>query len=191
MNISATFYPLITGACLLGLSTPAAAQVSSRPHTGEWVRVEKLGKPSSLEGRLMSLHGDSLILARGDSMTNRVAVARADVSNVWVSNGRKRQTWRGIAIGLGVGAGVGAIIAGVTYEPCVPEDFMDCFLTPESAGQAALLGGALGGVFGTVLGGVAGFVTRRHVWEPVGVPTTVGIAPYRHGNVAVTLRLTM
>jgi hypothetical protein len=191
MNISAMLRPLIAGACLVAVYTPAVAQTPARAQTGDWVRVEMLGQSFRLEGRLMSVDGDSLIVAPGDSGANRVAVARANVTNVWVSIGRKRRTWQGIGIGLGVGAGVGALIAGLTYQPCVPEEFMDCYLTPESAGQAALLGGAAGGVFGIVLGGVAGFATRRHVWEPVGVPTTVGIAPFRQGGLAVTLRFRM
>jgi hypothetical protein len=79
----------------------------------------------------------------------------------------------------------------VTYEPCVSDEFMGCFLAPETAGQAAFFGGAVGGIFGTLIGGVAGFATRRHVWEPLGVPTRVGVTTSRDGGVGVALRFSM
>jgi hypothetical protein len=193
MNTFATSRALITGSFLLILTAPASAQFVASPRSGDYVRVETT-KAGKLQGRLIRLDSDSVVIGLGENTHQTVAVPRDAVTNVWVSIGQKRQTWRGLGIGFGAGAVVGGLISALTYTPCEPSGglgSMSCFMAPESAGQAALLGGAVGGFFGLVIGGIAGFSVKAHTWEVAGVPTSIGLAPARHGATAVSLRIAL
>ncbi|HEY0809170.1 MAG TPA: hypothetical protein VGD49_03375 [Longimicrobiales bacterium] len=168
----------------------AEAQTYSGPRLGDWVLIET-SNAARTQGRLIRVDGDSVVLAAGQNAGHHVAFARSAVSNVWVSVGQRRQTMRGLTLGLVAGGTVGALVGAITYTPCHSDEFLGCLLAPENAGQAALLGGTVGGFFGLLIGTGAGFATKRHVWEVAGVPTTVGVAPARDGAVSLSLRLAL
>jgi len=78
---------------------------------------------------------------------------------------------RGLGIGLGIGAAGGGLIGALSYTPCNEDGFMDCFMHPESRGDAILLGavigGGLGGIFGILIGTAS--KTGNRVKPPVNV----------------------
>ncbi len=176
--------PLLLG--LLTLAAPASAQRS-----GDWVRLETSQATGRVEGQLLRLDLDSIIVVRGESVADTVAVARTVVKDLRVSQGKRRNTLRGMGIGFAAGATFGGLMGAVTFEPCYSDQFMGCFLAPQSAGEAAFLGGIVGGLSGFVIGTVVGVATKSHRWEMVSVPAAVGIAPVGHGRVAVSARMTL
>lgn len=73
MNAFTTSRALITGACLLALATPALGQYSTDLRSGEWIRVETK-HAGKLQGQLIELRSDSLILYAGTNASQRFAV---------------------------------------------------------------------------------------------------------------------
>jgi hypothetical protein len=179
MNTLSKFSTLL----MLGLTLPAAAQAQ---RAGDWVRVEASPAPYRLEGRLVRLDADSIVLLRGESETDTVAVARPVVKDLWVSAGEKRNTLRGMGYGFLAGATLGGVIGAITFQPCVSQEFLGCLMAPEDAGEAALLGGAVGGFTGFLVGTIVGVATKRHTWVPMGAPVSVGVAPASNGGVALS-----
>jgi hypothetical protein len=185
MRTLSKYSPLLIIGLLTTLSVPATAQQS-----GDWVRVETSQAPKRLEGQLLRADADSIVLVRGEYASDTVAVARTAVKVFLVSTGERSNTWRGMGLGFLGGAVVGGLIGVVTFEPCVSDQFLGCMFAPETPSEAAALGGIVGGFGGFVIGTIVGVATKRHRWEPIGVPTSIGIAPAANGGVALSARMT-
>jgi hypothetical protein len=179
MNTLSRFSTLL----ILGLTLPAAAYAQQ---SGDWVRVETSQTSNFLQGRLLRADADSIVLLRGQSQTDTVAVPQTGVKMLWVSGGEKRNTLRGMGYGFLAGATLGGVIGAITFEPCVSDVFLGCLMAPEDAGEAAALGGIVGGFAGFVVGTIVGVSTKRRSWVPMGAPVSVGVAPAGNGRVALS-----
>ena len=91
--------------------------------------------------------------------TKTLAVARADVTRLEVSTGRRRHTWRGAGIGALVGVTSGAFVGYASGD-----DGGWCCFTAEA--KAVMTGVGLGGL-GAVIGAVVGSLTRSDRWISV------------------------
>ncbi len=181
-------FPLLAGLTgMLVLAPSAPAQHVRDVQPGATVRIRAARAERPYEGRVVSLSGDSLVLALAGEGDARLALPRKDVTQAWVSAGQHRETLVGMGIGFLAGAAVGAALGALAYQPCTG-DF--CILDFGRGGEAAMAGLLLGGV-GLVLGGIAGYGTHGQSWEPALLPlTTVSRTPAGHAvGLAVRLRL--
>ncbi len=156
-------------ASVLALAAVAdlAAQQDTLVATGVWVRIwtaPRAGDP--LTGSLKNVTSDSLVLELDDSGQS-VALARADVAKLEVSQGRNDYALVGAGLGLLVGAAVGWEIGG---------DVGDI-----GDGVFVLLGITTGGA---VLGAVIGSKIGGENWEEVPIDEIrVGLLPAADGVV--------
>ncbi len=128
-------------------------------------------------GSFDGLRGDTLLLAFG---TSTVRCVRSSVTSLDQSHESKSNTLRGMGYGLLVGSIGGAVVGAATYQECVPEGWFDCFMVPESAGQAAALGGIVGGALGAGLGAIFGALTKTDPWQEVPLDQlSVSFSPQR------------
>jgi hypothetical protein len=108
---------------------------------------------------------------RPDHELTLIWVPLASVTNVQSSRGRKSQAWRGALIGLLAGGTFGAFVGAATYEECVQrpgwEGLFDCYMYPESASQAAAMGGLTLGLLGAGIGALIGASTKTDRWQDI------------------------
>lgn len=133
----------------LGACTAAAQQ----PHTGDDpVRVRiTLYDGSRLEGHIVNMRADSLILLTGNAAA--VGFARAEISSAEQRIGAKNHTGEGLAIGLMVGVVFGALTYKAS-EPCRSNEMFGCMdVGPVSEGSLSFVSALLtGGVLGALVG---------------------------------------
>ena len=182
---SPSFARLLLALVTLLAFAPSARAQSATPQPGDWIRVKVGDMQGGYEGRLVRVDADNMVLLtqRADTFT----VPRRLVRNVWISTGQRRNTQRGMGLGLLAGASLGAVAAAATYSPCESTGFMSCFMVPASAGEAAAYGGILGGLTGFVVGTIVGVATKRHVWQDAGLPS-VGVAPTGSGRLSLSVK---
>ena len=109
--------------------------------------------------------GDTLVV-RWPQFANAVPVPVSGISRLDVSTGRHRRVLKGAGLGTLVGGATGGLVAAISYSPCDPDTFFDCFLEPENRGEAAVWGTLVGGTLGLVVGTLAG-LPRRESWQQV------------------------
>jgi hypothetical protein len=157
------------------------------PTVAAGARVRVTAPSNSLDKHvttILDIRPDSLVIGdEGGSST----ISLADVTALDVSTGRPRRILRDAALGFGIGAVAGAVIGAVTYEECVPQSFLDCFMAHESASEAAVEGGAVLGAVGLLTGAVVGVFHRSDRWARVDLPIRAAIEPTRSGGIAVRL----
>ena len=123
-----------------------------------------------------------------DNEQSSVWVPLNSVTRLQQSRGRKSNTRKGALIGSLVGGAFGAAAAAATYKECVSESWMDCFMQPESAGQAAAWGGLITGLLGAGVGALIGASEKTDRWEEVPVDRLrVSFAPQPDGRFAFGL----
>lgn len=128
-------------------------------------RTRDYQEPEVVTGQLVRLGADSVVVDRGGRL---VAVPRAQVTQLAVSVARAsrgRGALRGAGIGFLVGGVTGATLAGLTYTPCSPGEWI-CLTRSE----AMAFGGALLGAGGIVVGGIVGAARGGERWRAVPVP---------------------
>ncbi len=160
----------------------ASAQREASIALGARVRVMMTGRQAEV-GRLTSLEADRLDIVTDDG-AERV-LARAQITAIDVSMGRRRHLLAGLGYGVLVGGVGGGIYGAATFDP-TPCAFI-CLAPDTRAGNAALgavVFGALGGVVGLAIGGLH---TTEH-WQRVMTDGgRIGLAPMR-GGVGAVLR---
>jgi hypothetical protein len=201
-----TVLSIVVCVAAVGQAAPggaAMAQTSTTPAPGTRVRVTAPGvlTPEVQSGRLISFRSDSLLL-QPDGGETSLAVPRASVTELDVSEGLHTRTRRGLAIGLLVGAGAGAGIGAATYTrpTCKNLNLAQCIgvgIGDPGRGGVALISGVLGGIAGLVVGGLIGHAHTSEQWERVEgsraslfrfVPDNVSIAPSGLG-IALSMRI--
>jgi hypothetical protein len=133
---------------------------------------------------IVDVRGDSLVLGVRDGSRS---VALSDVTALDVSAGKRRRFLRSAGLGLGIGAIVGAVVGAATHDECVPTEFLDCLLSPESRAESAVMGGVVLGAVGLLTGAVVGAVRRTDRWVAVDMPVRVSIKPTASGGVSLTI----
>lgn len=146
------------------LAAPGRAQDSIFIATGDLVRAaHELPNrmPSWIEGLVVSVNADQLVLARAGSSARlsppSLALEWSWINRLQLSRGRGRKTVTGIAVGILVGAPVGAT-AGWIRDTGVND-----LTTRESVHR----GLRLGVLIGAVLGSVIGTLIEVERWEDV------------------------
>ena len=168
----------------LALSLPLVAAGQSAP-VAVGARIRVTAPASGLEKHVMTVtdvRGDSIVVDAGGSSHT---LWLSDLTALEVSSGTRTHAARGAGFGLGVGIMAGAVIGLATYEECVPQGIMGCFM---DSPEIQAMGGALvGGAAGAVIGAVVGSRQRTDRWSSVALPVRAVIAPTRSGGVSVML----
>lgn len=160
---------------------PAAAQAPVPLREGDQVRSRALG----VQGQVRRIDAQVIVLLPGAGQADSLVLPRAELRDLEVSRGQRRNTGKGIAMGVG-GLGLGlALLSAATWEPC---SGWLCF-GPSSAGEAAMWGFAAGAIGGAVVGGAIGALTRTPRWERAELTATGFLGPRQDGRVAVGFRL--
>lgn len=162
---STTALALALGLTGLGMAAPLPSLAQEAPEPGVRIRVVAQGGDHTVEGRLVSLTGTSLVyeLAEGE----RVQVDRRDVESLEAVRLR-RHTGAGLVAGVLVGGLIFGIVAASTHgEPSCTDWFC---VNPFSRGDVALAGSLVGALGGGLLGAVIGHATTSESWEPVVAP---------------------
>jgi hypothetical protein len=141
---------------------PAAGGVAVASGTRVRVSPPGAGRQS---GTLIALTGDTLVLRRANGDT--ATWARAGVTRLDLSRGRRGHPWRGAAIGFAVAAAVGAVAGAAAHEPPDPESpsCRDRGLCGASRGAEATEAALLLGTLGAVPGAVIGAMIRTERWQ--------------------------
>jgi hypothetical protein len=140
----------------------ACAAAAQQPDTvDDPVRVRiTLHDGSRLEGHIVNVRADSLILLSGNATA--AGFARADITSAEQRMGAKNHTGEGLAIGLMVGAVVGALNYK-TSEPCRSNEMFGCMdIVPVSEGSVSFVSAL---VTGGVLGAFVGSRIKVARWE--------------------------
>jgi hypothetical protein len=156
--------PYYAGLSALLISGSAGADQRVPVSRGERIRVTStVLAPGSLEGSLVNLEGDTLVMAiEPDSQA--VVLALTSVRTFEVSR-RVTHKVRYAGIGLLVGGGIGALIGAATYRPCQPEPGEWICLDMGRSGSAAA-GAIVVGVPLAILGLLVG-MTESQQWIPL------------------------
>lgn len=148
----------ITAVISLGSAPGAAAQSPGGGIVpGRRVRIAVTGAETPWAGVIVRYGGDTLWLARDDA-ADTSGIASAAVRKIWISQGQRRQVWRGTRKGFLIGAA-----AGLAYGA------LGSIVDPEGAeffgGPLGAMGffAAFGAVPGTLIGAATG-IPRREVW---------------------------
>ena len=171
---------------------PLPAQ-SARPDSGAEVRVT-LGptlEPHRLQGRLLSIDGDSLRIR--DSRTDRVvSLAHSQVVQLQVPAGRHNNLVRGSLIGTAAGLGAGlafSLLKSAASEYCPAPQGWQCTSSVEPSSTSDIWQAtAIGGAIGLGIGALWGALTLHDSWETIALapPVTAIVRPASRG-VAVGL----
>ena len=159
------------------------AQQSTSVGIGSRVRltVDSVGLRRS--GKVVALTRDSLMIAPFDEKTT-IGFRRDEVSRLEISSGQRRNTLKGLGLGLAIGAGTGALLGFASGDDkCGAQT---CFLG-DAGFKAAALGiflGALGGVSGTVKGAL----TTSDRWVTIAESTAIVPVIDARGRLGLALR---
>jgi hypothetical protein len=181
MRVNGMFMLVLAGAAV-ALPAGLAAQDAVSP--GMRVRVVQTSTSAPVVvGELVRIAGDSVIVsAAGGTL---VSMSLDEAHRLEVSDGVRRQTTRGVGIGLLAGAVAGAVIGAATYEPCDGW----CFVDFGRGGTALISAGALS-IPGMIIGGIVGAATTHDTWREVDGPGGLQLRPAAGGGVqfGVSLR---
>jgi len=160
---------LTLGALLvLGLAAPVAAQTSPDLEPGSRIRVvDRQGQETV--GTLFLATSDSLIVDTNQG-TRRRAFEVSSVTALQVSQGRYRHVAWTALITTAASALLGGLIGAASYQPCHPQGWFDCMLTPDSRGEAFGWGLAAGAAIGLPVGLIVGLAVKHDRWADVPLP---------------------
>ena len=131
-----------------------------QPRSGSRVRITSAAHGLEKQvARVVDVRSDSLFLQVTPAET--LAVARAGLTRLDVSTGRRRRTGRGATVGSLIGASSGVII-GFASGDDPPNSFWQM-----SAGEKAAIAGVGLGVVGLLVGATVGALTVSERWTSV------------------------
>lgn len=180
----------LTAIWLLGHFASLPAQNPPPFEPGAWVSISAPDcGVRSLVGTFTAYEGGN-VGVKPDQEQSSVWVPLTSVTNFKRSSGLKSSAGTGALIGLLAGGAVGAVVGVATYEECHAVGFMACFMSPNSAGEQAVLGGLAGLLFGGGLGALIGAFVKTDRWEEVPLDRLrVSIVPRRE-SLALALSVT-
>lgn len=145
------------------------AQLSHPVGPGTRVRVTT-ASAGSRSGEVVALTADSVVIAQS-ATRDTIGFHRAKISRLEISAGERRNTFKGLGLGVLIGAGTGAILGFASGDEKCGE--YTCFM-----GDAGFKAGAFGillGVAGGVIGTITGALKKSDRW--VIAPELHAIAP--------------
>lgn len=152
---------------LIAAASPLLAQPDRLVALGDRVRIvaPETGY-KQLVGQVTATTPDALSL-KVDGSVGEFEVSRSDILSISRSVGHRRNTLRGIRVGLPVGA-----FAGIWFGP------KQKFVNGDPVGGSPVPRNALaGGVAGVILGAVFGTFIRSDDWEPIlAQPKSAGLS---------------
>ena len=113
-------------------------------------------------GTLYSLSADSVVFVDQHGKPTGLALQNIELER---SLGRSGNFWKTFGITVGSAAVIGGLISAATWEECFSDDFMGCFMTPESRSEAAFYGVAAGGILAIPVGALLGALVKTERWE--------------------------
>jgi hypothetical protein len=134
---------------------------------------------------VVASRSDRLVLAPVGRARDTVSVGLADVTLLEVSQGRRRHTGKGVAVGAGVGAATGVVFTALANKRCEGDDW--CIVGNIGRGVAIVSGGVIGAMGGALVGGVIGATHVTERWRTV--PLQVALLPRGTHGFAVTVSL--
>lgn len=164
------------------LATAHSAKGEAQPPVQPADRVRILTRGGgSFTGVVIELARDSLEV---QSSSERRWVQQADVAYLERSARRYRRFGRNFAATVGSVAGVSGMLSAITWKKCVSNEFLGCFLEPQTRGDAFLWGATAGAVLSVPVGVILGLAIRYDQWEPAqsthGRSATVSVQPILH-----------
>ena len=155
----------------------AQAPVVLEPKTH--IRFASLPNERAVVAEVLVQRGDSLWV-RPMKVTDTVALALSMLAHLDVSRGIKRETWRGVGIGLLSGAVAGGALGAALGNRCSPaEPNGSC---SSSRRMLATIGAFSLGTTGAGVGALIGHAIRSDRWEPVPLADRVKVAIWRGGH---------
>jgi len=144
-----------------------AGQTRTTVEPGETVRVvDREGRRTT--GIIHVVSPDGFVLRRKGIFSDGERFRFEGIESLELSVGKHREFLRTAILHTAVVAGAFTIIGALAYSECVPEEFLDCFLQPESRGQSAVdFGLIFGVVLGVPTGLIAGVFSKHDTWEVV------------------------
>lgn len=142
---------------LIAVTSPLLGQTERHVTLGDRVRIvaPETGF-KKLVGEVVATTPDALSL-KVDGSVGEFEVSRADILSISRSVGHRRNTLRGIKVGLPVGA-----FAGIWFGP--KQKLVD---GNPVAGSTVPRNALRGGIAGVILGAIIGSITRTDDWEPI------------------------
>lgn len=138
-----------------------------------------------LVGHLQGSSGDSLWIRVGSADGPLVSIERADIRQLQISDGRRRNPGKGALLGAGVGLGVG-VLAAATLDDCTVGTSRFWFDLCEGEEDVLILGSM---VAGAAWGALIGMFIKSERWVDV-PPAALTLGPDRGGMaLGVGLRL--
>lgn len=176
-------------AALFVMSATASAQVAPSVSVGVRIRASD-GLAWRGTGTVLEVRGDSIVV-KVDATGAPLALRRTEIGALEIRDGGRRNTLKGLAIGLVAGGGTGALIglaSGDDKCSTDPNNWFPCMFVYSAGDKAAMLGIFLGAVGGSV-GALSGFLTKTDHWVPARV-NAVAVSPImgRDGQFGVSLR---
>ncbi|HEX6537139.1 MAG TPA: hypothetical protein VF041_21335 [Gemmatimonadaceae bacterium] len=133
-----------------------------------------------------SVSTESMAIVPEQPPRDTLAILLVELQRLEVSQGWKRDTWRGVGVGAVAGGITGAVIGAVTYRrPECDEGAFGCSVADFGPGGQAAIAGALGAIAGAVVGGVIGSLHTSEHWRGVKLQLSVGPAAGRRVGVAL------
>jgi hypothetical protein len=159
--------------------------------TGKLVRVRMQGpRPVFRIGELTRITRDAIVV-RPDLRTPEVEYPRDEIAELWVQNGERPGSKKGLRFGAKVGA-LGGAILGVAYAATTVESNCPFAQSCPTLSGRALTYGALGvGVgagLGALVGSLIGRLGREPTWARAEFPK-IGVALQPDGRKGVIVNL--
>ena len=177
---------LILVALLALLPLQRARGQDASVEAGTRVRVQTVdagayaGSARSLDrrfvGHLEGTSGDSLWVRVGSAAGPLVSIDRADIHELEISDGRRRNPGKGALWGAGVGLGMG-LLAAATLDDCTVGTSRFWFDLCDGEEDVLILGSI---VAGAAWGALVGFFIKTERWVSV-PPATLTLEPGRRG----------
>ena len=155
---------VLTALAAAALPSVAAAQVGLQ--TGERIRI-LTSDGTTLVGEFGAATPQGLIFHEdGRERT----LQSADIALLEVSTGRHRRFGRHFLATLAAGSVVGGVLGAVSYEPCNPNVFLGCLMSPMSRGDAFAWGFVGGAVLSLPVGVILGVAIKHDRWSSISLP---------------------
>jgi hypothetical protein len=163
---------------------PSVLSAQQQPPIEPGARVRVTAPDCGLEqqaGTLEPSRGDSLVL--GTMKCPLSSVTRLDMSR-----GQRRNTVKGVELGLFVGSVTGGVVGALTYDTESCNWQAICASTVGGGTQRTLIGVGIGAGIGVAAGAIVGALIKIERWEEVPLdPLRVSFAPQREGQIAFRL----
>lgn len=146
----------------------ASAQVEIKE--GDKVRF-KLSNGTKIVGRVVQINSEEIGLIPRWTKYERLFQIEG-LTRIDKSLGRQRNFKKYFVTTLAASTIFVSSYSALTWEPCISEGFMDCFMAPRSKTEAFKMGAIIGGLIGLPLGFIVGYFIKEERWTGATFPQT-------------------